>query len=69
MARPLPKQTLMKVRQHKRTNLTMGFLLIQIFLFVAFAATTAPAQSLLRMNSRSNFFPAQWDPKLGIHVT
>ncbi len=55
MARPLPKQTLMKVRQHKRTNLTMGFLLIQIFLFVAFAATTAPAQSLLRMNSRSNF--------------
>ncbi len=45
----------MKVRQHKRTNLTMGFLLIQIFLFVAFAATTAPAQSLLRMNSRSNF--------------
>ena len=55
MARPLPKQTLMKVRQHQRTNLMMSFLLIQLFLLVALTATTAPAQSLVRMNQRENF--------------
>jgi hypothetical protein len=55
MAPPLPKQTLMKVRRNKRTNLMMSVFLVQLFLMVAFAATTAPAQTLVRMNSRSNF--------------
>jgi hypothetical protein len=55
MARPLPKQTLMTVPHNKRTNLRPGVLLVQLFLMVACAATTAPGQSLTRMNQRANF--------------
>lgn len=33
----------------------MSFLLVQLFLFVAFAAATASAQSPVRLNQRANF--------------
>ena len=36
-----------------------SFLLVQLFLFAAFAATTAPAQSLARINARPDFDSTQ----------
>jgi hypothetical protein len=48
----------MKVRHKQRTTLSSSVLLVQIFLFVALAATTAPAQSparISRINQRPDF--------------
>jgi hypothetical protein len=51
----MPKQTLMKVRHTQRTTLMSSVLLVQMFLLVAFAASTAPAQSLARLHQRPDF--------------
>jgi hypothetical protein len=45
----------MKAPRHKRTSLMSSFLLVQLFLFAALAATTAPAQSLARLHQRPDF--------------
>jgi hypothetical protein len=50
-----PEQTLMKVGQNQPNNLMTGFWLVQLFLLVAFSATTAPAQSLARTNQQPYF--------------
>lgn len=42
----------MKVRHKQRTNLMSKVLLVQLFLLVALAATSTPAQSLVRINQR-----------------
>jgi hypothetical protein len=44
----------MKVPHSQRTTLRSSVLLVQIFLFIAFAASTAPAQSMARINPGMN---------------
>jgi hypothetical protein len=51
----LPRQTLMKAPDNQRTTLMSSVVLLQLFLFVAFAATAAPAQSLARLHQRPDF--------------
>ncbi len=45
----------MKVRHNQRATLMSGVLLVPIFLIVAFAANSTPAQSLARINPRPDF--------------
>ena len=45
----------MKAPHNQRTSFGSSFLPIQLFAFLAFAATTAPAQSLARLDQRPDF--------------
>jgi hypothetical protein len=49
----------MKVRHNQRATLMSGIWLVQLFLIVAFAATTAPAQSLARIKQQPDFDTAK----------